>query len=101
MKGSTGTKVLAFVTAVLLAAVVIVPGVGTLKAKAVGSPYLAQRDSASLETTTLKKILKIENGSNIPAATFTITVFSFTELTEPWIPPIVTTLSPFWSEFLI
>lgn len=73
MKGSTGTKVLAFVTAVLLAAVVIVPGVGTLTANA-GSPYLAQRDSASVETTTLKKILKIENGSNIPAATFTITV---------------------------
>ena len=74
MKGNAMKKLLASAAALLLTAAVIVPGVGTLKAKAVGSPYLAKRDSTSIETTTLKKILKIENGSNIPAATFTITV---------------------------
>ena len=80
MKGSTKTKLLALASATLLAAAAIVPGVGTLTAKA-GTNYDTARTNDSVETTTIKKFLQIEDGSNIPNATFRFTASAGTAVT--------------------
>ena len=72
MKGRTKNKVLAIVTAALLATVAILPGVGTLRANAVaGSNYLTNRsETNSVDTTTFQKNFQIRNDCNIPDAEF-------------------------------
>ncbi len=72
MKGRTQNKVLAIVTAALLATVAVLPGVGTLRANAVaGSNYLTNRsETNSVDTTTFQKNFQIRNDCNIPDAEF-------------------------------
>lgn len=72
MKGNAMKKLLASAAALLLTAVVIVPGVGTLKANAVaGSNYLTARTEAeTMKKTTFQKNFQIRNDCNIPDASF-------------------------------
>ena len=71
MKKRTRNKLLAIVTAILLAAIMVVPGIGSLKVKA-GKKYdTTQHAGGSEDSTTIKKVFQIKEGCLIPASTFT------------------------------
>lgn len=77
MKGST-KKLLAVVAAILLVAIVIVPGIGAIRSSAAGSNYDSdpanRTEAATLKATSFDKLFQIRNDCNIPASTFTYTV---------------------------
>ena len=77
MKGSTRKQILAIVTAVLLAAVAILPGIGAFTANAAGTNYETGRVDTGHETTLFTKNMVMEDTvTTIPELQFTFTASS-------------------------
>lgn len=82
MKKRTRNKLLAIATAILLAAVMVVPGIGGRKVNATPIKYSStDRADTSLENTEFSKNLQIRNDCNIPESTFKFVIEPGQELT--------------------
>ena len=71
MKKRTRNKLLAIVTAILLAAVMVVPGIGALKTNAAGKKYTAVTLAQAIP---LKKVLDMPIDTKVPSCGFIFTI---------------------------